>query len=138
MVKEIDSLIRTPPLREPQPDAAGSLTDGDELRNRRLSPSRRSTYCSIRLRTPQGFPSAADSDLRLRILEHGIDVISARSILLYEIHKNAYFRIFGPYHHSVLCPIVLPSFHNISIGQPLLCGILAGHIYLSSFFCYTN
>ena len=29
--------------------------------------SRRDTYCSIRLRTPQGFPSAADFDLGLRI-----------------------------------------------------------------------
>ena len=26
--------IRTPPLREPQPDAARSPTDGEELRNR--------------------------------------------------------------------------------------------------------
>ena len=92
----------------------------------------------LQLISPQFLPhaalAAADSDLRLRILEHGIEVMSALSITLCEIHKNAYFRIFGPYRHSVLCPIVLPSFHNISIGQPLLCGILAGHIYLSSFF----
>ena len=64
---------RTPPLREPQADAVPSLTDGEELRNRLSSLSRREMHLSIRLRTPQGFPSAAGTGLRLRILEQAVD-----------------------------------------------------------------